>query len=133
LFKTLDDTTTAEIAQQFQVVDFEEGDTIIKEGQVGAKFYIVRSGSVEVLVNDRDNCEIKVATLEKGDCFGEMSLLTGEPTAANIKSAHYTELLTLSKEQFENLLLKYPAMNSYFHRLFVQRLRKANIEARKPS
>ena len=129
LFKILDDTSIAEIAQQFIVVGYEDGETIIEQGTVGENFYIVHSGSVDVLVKDENGGEIKVADLQKGDCFGEMSLLTGEQTAANIKSGQLTELLILNKGQFENMLRKFSSLNSYFHKLFVQRLRETNIEA----
>ena len=118
VFKTLDDRTLTEIAQSFQETFFKKGQPVIKAGDVGDRFYVIYKGVLEVILNDGT----QIATLKRGDCFGEMSLMTGEPVRATLKGAEGGTLLTIKREEFQTLLRQQPRLNSYFYKLFLQRV-----------
>ena len=79
------------------------GAVIIKQGDVGDKFYIIRSGHVEVEKETEGKTEI-LTTLGPGDFFGELALLRKTRRAATIKAIEKVELLTLSKEIFTEVV-----------------------------
>jgi len=127
-FKPLSDSSISDIAKLFKTLHFDKDVAILRYGEVGSAFHVVYEGTLNVFLSDKPDQEIKVATLKRGDCFGEMSLMTGEPIMATIKSATSVELLTLGPDQFETLLRDHPSLNSYFHKLFLRRLVKNKAE-----
>ena len=118
VFKTLDDSTVTKIAKAFQETAFKKGQAILKAGDVGTFFYVIYKGVLEVILNDGT----QIATLKSGDCFGEMSLMTGEPVRATIKGVEGGMLLTIRRKEFRAILREQPRLNSYFYKLFLQRV-----------
>jgi len=70
------------------------GEVIVKEGQAGREMFIIRSGRVTISkrVGER---ETELAVLGKGDFFGEMSLLEGQPRDATARAVRETKLLVI--------------------------------------
>ena len=66
-----------------------------------------------------------------GECFGEMSLLTGDPASATIRARDQVRALSIVKEDFDDLLAKNPVLNSYFSKLLALRLKQTNSAAAK--
>ena len=54
------------------------GERIIRQGDSGARMFFITDGEVVVSVNERGKNQIQLRTLQSGDYFGEMSLMTGE-------------------------------------------------------
>ncbi|MFL6540411.1 MAG: ATP-binding cassette domain-containing protein [Chthoniobacterales bacterium] len=86
----------AEFAERMKIESFAPGEAIIRQGEVGDKFYIIDSGEVEV-------SDAHVA-LKEGDFFGEVALLTGAPRNATVIAREKVEVLTLAKEHFDEAL-----------------------------
>ena len=83
------------------------GEILFKAGGTGDALYIVARGKVEVLANDLPGAEPSgsaIAVLGEGHAFGEMSLLSGGPRTATIRAIEDTDLLEISKEDFERLI-----------------------------
>jgi len=72
------------------------GETIIREGDAGEHFYQILSGRVDIRKGGR-----VVAKLKNGDFFGEISLVTGEPTTATVVAAEESTLIRLSSKHFK--------------------------------
>lgn len=89
---------------------YQAGKIIVHQGEEGDSFFIIASGRVEVLVRDQYGEERSVATLGRGDCFGEMSLLTGAKRLATVRAAEDTEVLVLGKEEFRPALVANPGV-----------------------
>jgi CRP-like cAMP-binding protein len=79
------------------------GEVIIKQGEIGDKFYLIGSGAVTVSINKK-----KVTELGDGDFFGEMALVTDLPRTATITVVEPTNLFLLYKRDFKKILLSNP-------------------------
>lgn len=95
LFSHLTPRSLAEMGDQLEAEQVSEGTYIIREGDAGDKFYLIRQGTVSV---QRGGDEI--ARLTEGDFFGETALLTGQPRNANVVTLSDTTLYSLSQEKF---------------------------------
>lgn len=123
VFKALDDNALTQLAQRFKQLPFKQGETIIQIGDVGNTFYVISSGQMEVRINDSTCDDGKcIATLNRGECFGEMALMTGEPVRATVRGIAAGTLLTLQREEFQQMLREYPTLNAHFYKLFLKRL-----------
>lgn len=103
LFSGLLPNTLTEVADQMTLETFAPGDVIIRQGDPGDKFYLIRRGEAEVLVR-RDDRDERIADLDEGKFFGEQALLTGEPRNATVRAKTELELCSLSKEEFQQVL-----------------------------
>jgi zinc transporter ZupT len=83
------------------------GEILFKAGDPGDALYIVARGKVEVLSNGAPGAGASggaIAVLGDGHAFGEMSLLSGGPRTATIRAVEDTDLLEISKEDFDRLV-----------------------------
>ncbi len=93
-------------------VSAAQGDDIIRQGEPGDRFYIVRSGQVEVM---RDGQVLD--RLGPGDSFGEIALLFDIPRTATVRATEPAELLALAAEDFRDLLAGYCGRSGELERL----------------
>src|ERR1700737_4177272 len=91
LFRDLDPRETADVIARLQPVSFPRGTRILERGSWHGQLYIVASGLVSVLLQEDQN-ELAVAQLGPGECFGEMSLITGEPPSPTERADQDTSL-----------------------------------------
>jgi small-conductance mechanosensitive channel/CRP-like cAMP-binding protein len=98
------------VASSLKVLVYEAGRNIVRQGDEGDSFFLISSGRVGVWVRDpqNENGGQLVATLDRGQCFGEMSLLTGARRSATVTAVEDSELLMLGKEEFRSILLADP-------------------------
>ena len=69
-----------------------DGEIIVREGDDSREMYVINKGSVEITVGAE---QLVIATLHKGDFFGEMSLLESLPRAASVRAVGETRLLVI--------------------------------------
>ncbi len=75
--------------------EYEGGTVICHEGEVSQEMYVIQSGRVRIFKNAAGSV-LELATLEKGDFFGEMSVLEGLPRDASAEAIGKTQVLVLS-------------------------------------
>jgi CRP/FNR family cyclic AMP-dependent transcriptional regulator len=73
---------------------YETGDTIFVEGDIGSEMFIVLEGMV-VVTKNVSGSEVYLATIERGDFFGEMAVLNSEPRQATCRAVKPTRLLAI--------------------------------------
>ncbi len=93
-----------------QEMPVKSGQTIIKQGDEGDYYYIIKSGKCKVTRASKSGSELTLATLSDGDAFGEEALLSEAKRNANIIMTTDGTLMRLSKEDF-NELLKEPMLS----------------------
>lgn len=83
------------IGQHAFRLSFPAGSTVIREGDPGDRFYVIRSGRVEVTKESRH-----LASLEEGAYFGEIALLRDVPRTATVAAITGLDALVLDREHF---------------------------------
>ncbi|GMV82858.1 MAG: hypothetical protein AMXMBFR7_40420 [Planctomycetota bacterium] len=107
---------------------YAAGDSILEEGVMGEALHVIGDGEVEVVrKNPQTGQETLLAVLGWGECFGEMSLVTGEPTSAAVRARGPVKILALSRNKLEDLLASSPELNRIFAHLLADRLRALNL------
>lgn len=110
LFKNFPPAEVQSVARYFSISEMEKNEVIFQEGDIGSYMCIVSSGKVSVLKNNQDGENVGIATLQTGRAFGEMAVLDGERRSATCMAASECELLILSKESMDRMLLDMPAI-----------------------
>ncbi|MEE4243590.1 MAG: DUF4388 domain-containing protein [Desulfopila sp.] len=121
-FKSIDQKNLDKVIQYFRIKTFNKGDIIIRKGDVGGNFFIIASGSVNVL----NEGGIAISTLTKGDVFGEMSLICNERVSATIQVKDQASILYIDRGNFSKIIERYPTVQLYFSRMMANRLTKSN-------
>jgi small-conductance mechanosensitive channel/CRP-like cAMP-binding protein len=85
LFECLTDAQLGNLVKESHLNHFGRGERVIDEGAEGDSMFILLRGIAHVSVS-KNGTRIQVATLNSGDCFGEMSLLTGEKRSATVSA-----------------------------------------------
>ena len=88
---------------------YEDGEAIVRQGEIGDCMYIVQDGEVQVVVG-APGAEAVVATLKPGDAFGEMALFTREPRSATVRARGKARVLTVDKRQFLKRVQEDPSL-----------------------
>jgi CRP-like cAMP-binding protein len=131
LFQGLDAATMDAIAARLSIRSFAPGDVFIEQGHWCGELYILRSGVAQVTVSQPDLAadplggvlrETPLRRLVVGDCFGEMSLITGELPSATVYALTDGEAWTLRQDDFQQLVRDYPALNGNIAIILSERL-----------
>lgn len=122
MFASLPDRELEKIGPMIQEIEFETSAEIITYGQPGKALMIITRGAVEVVKPTEDGSEKLLGILSHGECFGEMSLLTGDPCSATIRAREPVRALMITKRDFDNLMQRNPVLNRYFSKLLALRL-----------
>jgi CRP/FNR family transcriptional regulator, cyclic AMP receptor protein len=77
-----------------EVQTFDDGEVVVREGEETREMFIIRVGRIEILKQVGGH-EVRLAILERGSFFGEMSLLEGMPRSATARAIGKTELVVL--------------------------------------
>ena len=109
------------VAKSLKVLPYEAGRTIVRQGDEGDSLFLISQGRVGILVQDANNEGQLVATLGRGQCFGEMSLLTGAPRSATVRALEDSELLVLGRAEFREILLADPKVLEALSQILGQR------------
>lgn len=109
-----------ELAHRAEEIEVPAGAHLTRQSAVGAEVYVILAGSFAV----RRGTD-KVATLDQGGVFGEMSLLDGMPRSANVVAEKDSAVLVVHKCNFERLL-ETPRVAQRIMRTLAGRLREAD-------
>ena len=101
----LDENALASILQETKPVLYSEGQTIIKQGDVGDTFYLLLEGKVNILVKNENGDEVLVNHLSRGSYFGEMALMGNKRRNATVRVSQGSsaKLIELGVREFDQL------------------------------
>ena len=105
--------------------DYAKNAEIMAEGERSSGLYIVLSGKVKVVLRNEEGKEIILAMLSPTEYFGEMALLDDAPRSADVVAMVPTSVLVISKQKFNQWLLRHPDMSFVIIRTLAQLLREA--------
>lgn len=110
LFRILTDEERQALARRLRVAPFGRGEALTRQGAQAHWLYILTRGNAEVRVSLDGNLTERVATLQPGDFFGEMGMMTGEPRSATVLALSDVECYRVDKEAFHDILRSRPEM-----------------------
>ena len=116
--KGLDEEEITKVAGACSSEEAPAGSIIVKKGEKGDKFYIIKSGTVKCYVSENDTNPLY---LGKGKFFGELALLKDQPRAATVEAVKDVQLLTLNRQAFQVLLDQSTSSFGFLTRLVLQR------------
>ena len=103
IFAGLTEETLKNLSNRATQTVIAGGTMIVKEGEMGNRFYLISSGSVRVIKSSGGTDAVELATLRKGQFFGEMCILETLPRVATVEALEETTLFSLSSMAFYNL------------------------------
>jgi len=96
LIAQLSDSEGVEFIQQGALESFKKGAPIVKQGDVGDRFYLILQGHVSVHLQTKDGQTMQVTSLAPGDFFGEYACIYKLPRSASVDAMEDTLLLSFS-------------------------------------
>jgi len=100
---------------------FTQGETILRFGQVGESMFIIRSGTVAILVPNADATASPIAQLHPGSVFGEMALFTGESRTADVVAVTDVEAVEVGKEPLQKIMFNNPDLAAAISSKIIER------------
>jgi MFS family permease len=122
IFAPLPAPTIEELAQDAFPVDEPTGSYVFRQGERGDRFYVILSGEVEVLVDDKP-----VRRQGHGEYFGEIALLRDIPRTASVRAVSDTRLLALEGSHFVQAVTGSPTSTEAANGVIAERLGLAPV------
>lgn len=110
VFKDLSEESIKGLAEKAEIKDFSPGDEIIRFGEKGKVFGVVVSGEIEASYTAPDGTRERFRVFKPWQYFGEMSLLTGEPTLADVTAIISSQALLISHEHLSPIIAREPSL-----------------------
>ena len=121
LFNSFREEELQAIAQRLKYSPFAKGDVITRQGAVAHWLYMLIEGSADVYLEQPGQERRKLSTLQPGNFFGEMGLMTGAPRTATVIATSDVECYLLDKESFETVLTNRPELAEEISKILVSR------------
>jgi len=126
IFSELSDDDLASLARLGNRRRYPKDGVVFFENEQGDSIFMISEGRVKVAILGDDGREIILSVLGPGDFFGEMALLDNEPRSATAIAAEESELLCVSRADFQSALSANPSIMAGLIRSLTARLRKAD-------
>ncbi len=99
LFRPLNDRELLRVLQVTDVISYQDGEVVMKQGEVGDGLFVVLEGQVDIVRGGS-----VIATLEQGAHVGEMALVRNQPRSATVRGKGRCELMVIRRRDFFELL-----------------------------
>src|SRR5882724_2271963 len=108
LFAELSDGDIDILARSTRMETYRTGQVILREGRVGAAFFVLLSGRVEVVKGMGTAESVVVATFRAGDFFGEIATMKHMTRSASVKALEETKCLVIRRLDFHSYIGRFP-------------------------
>ena len=106
-FQRFPDNRRSEIISRLEIMPVIKGDCLIKEGRQNQTLYIILSGEMQVQMQSGERY-VKLATLGKGNFFGEISMITGRPAIATVLACTDGLLASMDRKLLDEIATQFP-------------------------
>ncbi len=117
LFADLTRPQLERIAHSYDEDMFGEGQHVLRKGMGGTGLYVILDGEAIVSIGDKE-----IARLGRGEFFGDVSALTGEPPTTDIVASAPLRCLVIPREEIEPFMLAYPSVTVRMLKTVLRRL-----------
>ena len=121
LFADLATPQLERVAHTFEEQWYAAGERVLRQGLSGSAFHVILDGEAKVVIDGQER-----ATLGRGEFFGEVSILLGEPPVADVVAVGSLRCLVLAGPQVQTFLTENPAVMYRMLQAQARRLRNAN-------
>ena len=121
LFADLSRPQLEQVAHKMTEESYPVGQRILRQGFTGTGFFVILDGEVAIRIDGEER-----ARLGKGDFFGEMSVLLGEPPVADVVALRQLHVLHLGGPELEGFLGDHPPVMFRMLKTIALRLRNAS-------
>ena len=118
LFAELPQEALVELVKGAEVIELDDGATVVRTGDLADALYGIVEGSVDIVVPGHQH----KTTLAEGDVFGESSLLVGEKRRADVIVRGYLLALRIPRQVFNQVFVAYPRLAELLLELLTRRL-----------
>ncbi len=121
LFADLSAPQLQRVADTFEEQWHGDGERVLRQGISGSAFHVILEGDAQVVIDGQER-----ATLGRGDFFGELSILLGEPPVADVVAVRPLRCLVLPGPAVQDFLIENPSVMYRMLQAQARRLRNAN-------
>lgn len=121
LLAGVEEAALADVAERMVVENWEAGRVVVREGEVGERFFVIARGRVEVTLHVGGTVR-HIAALDDGDFFGEQALLADARRTATVRTLTPCLLLVLERTAFEEVVRAYPTLQAAVEQAAARRL-----------
>ena len=129
LLKTFSPRLRAEIIKATDRLRLKAGETLFEAGDDGDALYVVITGSLGVYYTGPSGYPQLAAVVKPGETVGELAVISGEPRSATVTAIRDSDLISLTKQQFDRLVASKPAIMNELNRLLVRRLQQVATQS----
>ncbi len=104
LFHDMKPSELEQLAQISQLMHFQPGEVILRQGGRSQNLWVVLEGTCEVVRHGSDGRDVILATVEPYANFGEMSFFHPAPHSASVRAKTHVHLLRLGRNEYEDLI-----------------------------
>jgi CRP/FNR family transcriptional regulator/CRP/FNR family cyclic AMP-dependent transcriptional regulator len=126
LFAGLSEESATLLEGAIQKRSFRRGEVIFHKGDPGASMYLIVEGQVKIVLPSDAGEEALLGVLDKGDFFGELSLIDGQPRSATIVASEPTDTIMLHRDDFLKVIQSSPTVAVDMLRVLARRLRETD-------
>jgi CRP-like cAMP-binding protein/Fe-S-cluster-containing hydrogenase component 2 len=124
LFSSLDEFFMDRLKQNVELVSFDKGDAICKQGEAADAFYLIRQGMVKVS-QALAGGEMVRTYLGRGDYFGEIGLLKNQPRGATCSALDRVDVVRIKAAEFNAMLENFPDVRATLTQVADARIKAA--------
>ncbi|MGH2511486.1 MAG: Crp/Fnr family transcriptional regulator [Candidatus Limnocylindrales bacterium] len=121
LFADLSTPQLQGVAHVFEEAWFQDGERVLRQGMTGSGLFLILAGEASIRVDGEER-----ARLVRGEFFGEVSILLGEPPVADVVALGTLRCLVLAGPAVHKFLVGYPSLMYRMLQASARRLRNAN-------
>lgn len=128
IFSDLNEESLTRVANSGVLQSFKKDSVILSEEEAGNALFVIASGKVKIVRSDSDDKEVILAILNESDFFGEMALLDGFNRSANVIAMQDSKLFIIQRNEFLDLLRKFPDVSIALLQELSTRLRASSMK-----
>ena len=106
---------------------YQDGEVIVRQGDVGECMYVIQDGQVEVVIED-NGIEVVLAERGEGEFFGEMAIFDRDVRSATVRAKGQVRAITVDKKSFLRRIHKDPSLAFRLVEMMSSRIRELSDE-----
>lgn len=126
LFAGLSDPVLTALTRASHLWRVPKGKTLFSQSDPAEAVYAVRSGRIAILLSTADGRELMINEMRAGDCFGELSVLTGQPRSTGAVAREASEVISIPRDEFLAALESEPKLMRHVLETTARRLRTSS-------